>query len=73
MPHLITTPTFQYQQGELFEEQGAEYPINVIYYDDGCITLEQGGHSVTTNKKWLDGLFREIKKHIPAAEKHLSK
>lgn len=73
MGNLITAPTFQFKQGELYEDEGAEYPVQVVYFNDGVISLEQNDNSIVLSKKWLDGLFKAIKKHLPEAEKELTK
>lgn len=73
MSELITVPNFTFEQGDIFEQDiDSERPISVQYYANG-ITLEQGGNEIIISPVYLDKLFREIKKHKPAADELLKK
>lgn len=76
MSELITVPTFTFNQGSLFNgDTDVERPIHVDYYN-GTITLRQEGEftqeeTINIHPKFLDALFKEIKKHLPNANKML--
>lgn len=76
MADLITVPTFTFQQGKLGDTDW-ESPIQVHFYN-GSISLEQEGNfdineSIQIHPKHFQRLFKEIKKHLPEAKKHLEK
>lgn len=71
MSQLITVPTFYFEQGEIFEEDGAEFPLLVSYYSNGVIQLSQRGNEVIIGKKHFESLVKQIRKHLPEAEKAL--
>lgn len=70
MANLITVPNFIYQQE--YTDGSTEQPIWVQYYN-GTISLEQDGNSINILPEALNGLFKEIKKHLPEAEHWLKK
>ena len=71
MSNLVTLPTFIFRQGELHE--GGELPIQVIYYRDGVIELNQEGQEIIIQYDYLRKLFNEIKKHYPEAMRKIEK
>lgn len=75
MSNLITVPTFNFSQGDIFED--AEMPIQVSYYrnpESTLIELVQEDSSICiTNLSVLKKLVKEIEKHHSAAKKHLEK
>lgn len=71
---LTTVPTFNFPQGDPFmQEVSSEHPITVRYFNDEVIELEQEGRTVVISARFLNGLFREIKRHLPEATKHLGR
>jgi hypothetical protein len=77
MAKLITVPTFIFQQGDMWDQEGdSEKPIHVDYYN-GSICLRQDGEyekqeEIIISPKYLNALFKEIKKHLPEAEAMLN-
>jgi len=69
MANLVIVPNFMYDQGDVFD--GGEAPIQVLYYNDDLVELKQGDDKVLIRAKDLNKLFREIKKHLPEAQKCL--
>jgi hypothetical protein len=73
MAELTTVPMFVFYQGDPWaEETPSEYPIEVKYYN-GTISLEQDGNTININTDFFEKLFKEIRKHKPAAEAELNK
>lgn len=72
MAELITCPTFEFKQGDIFSGvDNAEKSIHVDFYN-GSIQLRQDGEYDQQEKililpENLDKLFKEIKKHLPDA------
>ena len=69
--HLITVPTFTYQQGKHFDDSFKENPIQVSFYN-GSIELSQEGGSdenktVLIHPDHFEPLFKAIKKNMPEA------
>lgn len=69
---LISVPTFTFNQGDMLLDNEFERPISVDFYN-GCIVLRQDGEfenqeEILISPKFLDALFKEIKKHKPEAE-----
>lgn len=71
MADLITVPTFTFKQGDPFE--GGEYPIQVLYWNDDMVELNQKGNEVLIRAEYLRKLVKEIERHLPEAKKKLSK
>lgn len=75
MAELITVPTFTFSQGDVYD--GAEYPIQVCYYndtEDKLIVLNQEDRYVQFSSiKQLKKLVKEIEKHLPSAITMLDK
>lgn len=72
---LITTPTFTFNQGDQFYDSEFERPISVDFYN-GNITLRQDREyeqqeEILIHPKYLDALFKAIKKHKVEADKIL--
>jgi hypothetical protein len=73
MAELITVPTFTFDQGDAFSgNDNVERPIQVKYWN-GTIELKQNGETVLILPDYLESLFKEIKKHLPHANKALKK
>ena len=77
MAELITVPTFTFNQGKANDGDYEENPISVDFYN-GSIILRQDGsfdqqEKIVIHPKYLDALFKEIKKHRPEAEHMVSK
>lgn len=73
MPELITVPTFTFNQGDVFNEViNVERPIQVCYYSN-AISLEQDGESILIVPEYFEALVKEIRKHLPEANKALKK
>jgi len=71
MAELITSPTFTFNQGDVFD--GAEEPIQVVYWDNGdVIELRQDKSVVLIQEDQLNVLFKEILKHLPEAKEYLN-
>lgn len=65
MSELITTPTFKFKQGDIHD--GGEEPIQVIFYRDGIIELNQDGQEIIIQEAYLAALYRKIKNlHLEA-------
>lgn len=60
--YLTTVPHIVVEQGKIWEDEGAEMPIDVVYYSN-CISLEQDGNELTLSYQYVDKLFKTIKKH----------
>lgn len=72
MSELITVPTFTFEQGRMLEDVDVEYPISVDYYNGTiCLRQEHAGE-IKICPKYLDSLFKEIRKHQKAANFHLN-
>ncbi len=73
MTNLITVPTFNFSQGDIFD--GAENPVQVCYYnngDDVLIELSQEEHHINfTNIHQLKKLVKLIEKNLPEAKNKL--
>jgi hypothetical protein len=72
---LISVPTFTFNQGDIYGDADWERPINVDFYN-GSIVLRQDGEydiqeEILIHPKYLDAIFRAIKKHKIEAEKLL--
>lgn len=73
MPDLITVPTFTYYQGDIFngDDPECERPIHVDYYNGSICLRQDDGYnnenSISISPKYMDKLFKEIKKHLPDA------
>ena len=73
MSELITVPTVNFEQGDVFDGYGnCERPIQIQYHH-GNICLEQCGNEIVIHEDYLNKLFSTIKKHLPEAIKYLSK
>ncbi len=73
MAELTTVPMFVFYQGNPWEQEfPSEYPIEVKFYN-GTISLEQEGNSIKIQPEYFERLFKEIRKHRPAAEHELNK
>lgn len=73
MAELITVPTFTFDQGDIWDEQpDSERPIQVLYYV-GSIVLHQNGQEILISPTHFENLFRQIRKHLPEANKRLKK
>lgn len=72
MSELVTVPTFTFQQGSMAKnDSDYESPIRVEFYN-GTICLRQWGEydveeCINVHPKYLEKLFKEIKKHMPNA------
>ena len=75
MAQLIRVPSFVFLQGDIGDENH-ERPIEVRFYN-GSIGLHQEDgqytHDITIHPDHLNGLFREITRHLPEAIKWLEK
>lgn len=75
---LLTTPTFEFSQGDFFED-GCEPHVNVSYWkgsndNEALIELEQeGGKVLFTNLAILKKLVLEVEVHYSQAVKVLYK
>lgn len=73
MSELITVPTFNYSQGDVFD--GAEPPVTVCYYNNGdvkLVELTQDGNRINfTSIAELKSLVKLVEKHLPKATKSL--
>ena len=73
--HLVTVPTFTYQQGKHSDDSFKENPIQVSFYN-GAIELSQEGtyeenEVVLIHPDHIEPLYRAIKKNMPEALKWL--
>jgi len=73
MTTLITVPTAQIKQGELIEENDAEFPITAVYYEGGVELKQDGRGSIYISYKHLKCVCKEIQRHIPQLEKFYNK
>lgn len=75
---LITVPTFEFKQGSHIDNKFEENPIHVDFYMN-AICLRQDGEYMPTQEqvlisyKYLEKLFKEIKKHQANAKAMLDK
>lgn len=69
MEELITVPTFTFDQGDTYE--GAEQPIQVLYWNSDLVELRQGKNEILLNDESINKLFKLIKKHLPEARQKL--
>lgn len=77
MTDLITVPTFTFRQGKHSDNSFEENPIQVSFYN-GSIELRQEGEfdqdeSILISPKYLDALFKSIKKSLPEAKECLER
>lgn len=71
MAELITVPTFVFNQGDVFSENGAERPVHIDYYNGSvCIRQYDGDekNEIVLSPEFVKPLFKEIIKHLPEAE-----
>lgn len=76
MADLMTVPTFVFNQGDVFDENGAERPIHVDYYNGSICLRQYDGdvkEEIIISEDYLHSLFKEIKKHLPDAQHFLNK
>jgi len=74
MSNLITVPTFNFSQGDVFD--GNEMPVTVCYYKGSenrvMIELMQEDRCIIfTSLTELKALVKQIEKHLPEATKKL--
>jgi len=70
MSKLITVPTFRFDQGNPHE--GGELPLQVSFYRDGIIEIEQDGEEITLKKDFIFKLAHAINNHYAEAVSHLN-
>lgn len=75
---LITVPTFEFKQGDIFSgTDNAEKPINVDFYNGSICLRQDGGYekqeTINILPEYVDALFRAIKKHRKEAEFFIKK
>ena len=68
---LKTVPTFNFSQGE-YGDQDYEQPINVAYYRNDVVELEQDGSTIVLRIDQVQRLASLIKKYNYEAQKKLS-
>jgi len=74
---LTTAPTFTFKQGKHSDGSFEENPIQIEFYN-GAIVLRQEGafdldESISISPKYLDKLFKAIKKNLPEATDWLNR
>lgn len=72
---LITVPTFTFNQGDIFQDAETERPISVDFYKDSIVLRQDGNfdqqEQILIHSKYLDALFKAIKKHKMEADEYL--